>query len=184
MPNPIHSLFHSKFIIGQNSIFQKHQTHPYRIMDDTQAIKARLYNYCLNYVENRIETATNAMNAAQAAANAESKSSAGDKYETTRAMMQIEKGLHTNQLAESMKLKKELERINIGNSHNAVMPGNLVFTESVCFFIAISAGKITLDGREYLAVSANSPIGTKLAGMKTGDEITFNAQTLRIRAIG
>ncbi len=153
-------------------------------MDDTQAIKARLYDYCLTYVERRMETAANAMNAAQAAANSESKSSVGDKYETTRAMMQIEKGLHTNQLAEATKLKKELERISIGNSHTSVMPGSLVFTESVCFFIAISAGKITLDGQEYIAVSAGSPIGAKLAGLKVGQEITFNAQTLRIRAIG
>lgn len=152
-------------------------------MDDIQAIKAKLYDCCLAYVERRIETATSAMDAAQAAANAESKSSAGDKYETTRAMMQIEKNLHTSQRAEALKLKRELERINLEKVHDTVLPGSLVITDTVCFFVAVSAGKINLDGREYMAVSAGSPIGIKLVGLKTGQQVHFNAQVLHIRTI-
>ena len=42
---------------------------------------------------------------AQESANAEEKSSAGDKYETGRAMMQIERDKAAQQLNESMKLE-------------------------------------------------------------------------------
>ena len=53
-------------------------------------IKQTLYNFCVTYINQRMATAQQAIHTAQASANEETKSSAGDKYETGRAMMQLE----------------------------------------------------------------------------------------------
>ncbi len=51
------------------------------------------------------------MDRAQEAANSEGKSPAGDKYETGRAMGQLQKEMHGRQLAEYAKEVKALQSI-------------------------------------------------------------------------
>ncbi|GAB3321510.1 hypothetical protein GCM10027299_16040 [Larkinella ripae] len=152
-------------------------------MVDYATTKQVLLERCQQYVTQRIETAKTAMEAAQAAANEESKSSAGDKYETGRAMAQIERDRHAQQLAEARKLEQELARIDASKVYTSGQPGSLVITSQGNFFIAISAGKITLDQTDYFAVSAASPIGARLNHAKTDDEVVFNGKTLRIITI-
>ena len=53
-------------------------------------IKQELYKQCKNYVSNCIDTAQKAIDDAVESANDDTKSSAGDKYETGREMMQQE----------------------------------------------------------------------------------------------
>ena len=58
------------------------------------AFKEKLRSQCIALIEERMQLAAEAMQQAQDAANAEEKSSAGDKYETGRAMNHIQKDLH------------------------------------------------------------------------------------------
>jgi len=46
-------------------------------------------------------------------------------------------------------------------------------TDRETFFIAISLGKVSLHDQSFLVISANSPLGTKLIGLRPGDKITF-----------
>src|SRR5688572_1733287 len=103
-----------------------------------QHIKQQLYDHCQAYLSQRIETAREAMSDAQAAANDETKSSAGDKYETGRAMAQLEIEKNSVQLAESVRLKRLLDAIKIDKQSLVVQPGSLVITQQSNFFIAIS----------------------------------------------
>lgn len=123
------------------------------------------------------------MEAAQESANAEGKSSAGDKYETGRAMAQLERDRHAQLLAEAQKLEGELNRLNVEKNYVTVQPGSLVTTNRGLFFISISAGKLTLDGVDYFAVSPASPIATALAGRKAGEMVTFNKQSYQLRSV-
>lgn len=150
---------------------------------NNQSIKQALYAHCQQYVRERIDTARSAMNAAQEAANEESKSSAGDKYETGRAMAQIERDRHAQLLAEALKLDQDLAQIDIDKPTAVVRPGCLVGTDRGRFFISISVGKIILEGVDYFAVSAASPIGTQLLGRKAGDVVTFNKLTYRLEDV-
>ncbi|MFC5409904.1 3-oxoacyl-ACP synthase [Larkinella bovis] len=152
-------------------------------MIDYISVKQALFERCQQYVAQRIETAKTAMEAAQAAANEESKSSAGDKYETGRAMAQLERDRHAQQLAEALKLQQELTRIDSGRSYTSGQPGGLVLTSQGHFFIAISAGKMTLNQTDYFAVSAASPIGVRLNHAKPGDELAFNGKSIRVLAV-
>ena len=146
-------------------------------------IKQELYARCLDYVTQRIDTFQKAIVTAQRSANEETKSSAGDKYETGRAMMQLEIEKNTVQLAEAMKLKKALDEINPVAPTSSVLPGSLVITDQRNYYISISAGQIQADNKTYFAISPASPIGSLLKGLHVGDAFIFNAKTIRIEHI-
>ena len=48
------------------------------------------------------------------------------------------------------------------------------------YFIAIPADRIIVDGEEYFAIGANSPIAQLLLHKKAGEEITFNGKSAEI----
>lgn len=139
-------------------------------MKDLSDIKSKLFSFCQNYVEKRIQIATDALNSSQASANDESKSTAGDKHDTGKAMMQIEVEQFSKQLSEAQKLKEELSRVNISKTNSTVMLGSLVETNKGIYFISISAGKIEIDKRGYFAVSISSPFAQAIKGLKKGDK--------------
>ncbi len=148
-----------------------------------QTIKVRLYHLCLDYLQDKIDRTRRAMAEAQDAANNETKSSVGDKYETGRAMMQIEIEKLAGQLAEWKKQEAELLKINAKESCNAVAAGALVQYGQNFYYIAIAAAKLSIEGQVYLAISPSSPIGALLLGKKKGDEIEFRGQKMRIEQL-
>lgn len=133
-------------------------------------IKSQLLSHCQDYVDKRIQTATAALNSSQASANDESKSTAGDKHDTGKAMMQIEVEQFSKQLSEAKKLKEELGRVNISNTNSTVMLGSLVETDKGFYFISISVGKILIDNWGYFAVSISSPFAQAIKGLKVGEK--------------
>lgn len=147
------------------------------------SVKTALYEQCISYVEKRIAAITQTMQEAQAAANNETKSTAGDKYETTRSMMQLDRAMNTNQLLAANKLKEDLLKIDVGRQHSTAQVGSLIMTSHANYFIAIGAGKMTVEGKDYFAISLTSPIGALLLGKKVGEEIIFNKQKIMIQAI-
>ncbi|GAB3806325.1 hypothetical protein GCM10028819_41480 [Spirosoma humi] len=148
-----------------------------------QQTKAALFALCQTYVQKRIDTAREAMEAAQEAANSESKSSAGDKYETGRAMAQLERDRHAQLLAEAQKLERELTQLSVDKMYETVQPGSLVITDRGKFFISVGAGKLTVDGVDYFAVSAASPIASVLVGRKANDTALFNKLVYQVMAV-
>ena|ERR1700733_12258405 len=146
-------------------------------------LKKELYQKCLAYVQNRMEAAKQALDDAQAAANDETKSSAGDKYETSREMMQQETDRNLAQLNEANKLKVALSMIGTGGSTEAAEPGSVVITDNGNFYLAISAGMMTVKNETYYAVSPASPIGLKLKGLKSGNKFTLNEKTYLIEQV-
>lgn len=152
-------------------------------MDLPRNLKPILYMQCMEYVMQRIETAKQALSNAQESANAEEKSSAGDKYETGRAMAHLEREKALEQLNEAIKLKSALEKVNQTNASDRVGLGSIVFTNTCNFYLAISAGKLSAHGLEFVALAPVSPLGTILVGRKKGEQFIFNKQSLVIAEI-
>ena len=146
-------------------------------------IKSELLKKRLAFTDQRIENARQAMSAAQEAANHESKSSAGDKYETGRAMAQIERDKAAQQLSEALALKNSLDKITLNPPSGKVLLGSLVKTDGPHFFIAISAGKVRVGDTDFFVVAPASPVGRALIGLQVGDPFTFNNQLLTITEI-
>lgn len=146
-------------------------------------LKQALHAACLAFVEQRIATCQAAIDAAQESANSETKSSAGDKYETGRAMAQNERDRNAVQLHEAKQLLGELQRIDPAKACDAVRPGALVGTSMGRFYVSISAGKLTVEGVDYFAVSAAAPVAQALSGKRAGDAVTFNGKPIRIESV-
>jgi len=148
-----------------------------------KAIKQQLYAHCQQWVDNKIALAQSEINAAQAAANEETKSSAGDKYETARAMAQLEIEKSTRQLAEAGKLKRLLGEFSGGTESSETQLGSLVQTNHGWFYISLSAGKIELGEITCICLSPVSPLGVKLMSLKSGDTFSFNNRNFQIQAV-
>lgn len=147
------------------------------------SLKLQLYNLCLAYVNRRIDTAQSAITTSREAANNDTKSSAGDKYETGRAMMQQDIDHNTLQLQEAIKLQLVLEKLNPEQNSSIVQAGSLVFTNHGNFYIAVSAGTLSIEELSYYAISFLSPIGTCLMGLKEGASFVFNGKTFKVEKI-
>ncbi|WP_442590675.1 3-oxoacyl-ACP synthase [Pedobacter sp. AW31-3R] len=146
-------------------------------------LKSELYQLCLNFITRRIETAEIALQQAQEASNDDTKSSAGDKFETTREMMQQDIARNKNLLfdgQQNLLLLKSLESVPLTDT---VRNGSLVFTSKGIFYVAISAGQLKLNDKIVFAISAASPIGQLLSGKKVGDTFSFNNNSYTIESV-
>lgn len=150
---------------------------------NSKEIKIQLYSKCLKYVEQRIENAQLAIDNATDSGNDETKSSAGDKHETGRAMAQLEQEKSGKQLHEALELKKMLNKISVDQESKMVSLGSLVITNNGNFYISISIGKIIVDNITYYAISPVTPVATLLMGNKKNDTFNFNSQSYIIENI-
>jgi len=146
-------------------------------------LKQILYNKCKAYVDQRIETAQKAMLNAQDAANNESKSTAGDKHDTARAMMHIEKEQNARLLSEANSLASVLSRINPDKENDTAVLGSAVKTNKGNFYVSISAGKLQVEDETYFAISTDSPIGKILFGLTTGESFSFREVKYEIEGV-
>ncbi len=144
------------------------------------SIKLELYDFCLEFVDNRFQLIQNTIKEIQESLLSETKSSAGDKHETGRAMLQLEREKSGNQLAEIQKLKAILNKVNSEAKHQKIALGSVVYTTQSNYFIAISAGEIVLDSKRFYAISQDTPIAKLLISKTVGDEVLFRNTTIRI----
>ncbi|SFZ90287.1 hypothetical protein SAMN05428642_101848 [Flaviramulus basaltis] len=152
-------------------------------MNDSLVIKQLLYNQCFGFIETRLKTIQSTISEIQESLTSETKSSAGDKHETGRAMLQLEREKAGNQLAEVQKVKEILSKIDVEKHNKNISLGSVVYTTKSNYFIAISAGELYIDGDKFYAISANTPIGQFLIGKNIGDEIVFREQKFKIEKI-
>ena len=133
-----------------------------------------LHQLCADHINTRINNAQHAIDEAQQGQQQETKSSAGDKYETGRAMMQQEINRNLGALNEAKKLMAALNAVSTAGSSPIADIGSIVITNKGRFYLAISAGTLSLNGDSYFAVSPASPIGAKLKGKKAGEQFEVN----------
>jgi transcription elongation GreA/GreB family factor len=145
--------------------------------------KKVLFELCNQLVNERVQMAEDGLKQAQAAANNETKSSAGDKYEIGRAMMHLEKEKLSIQLSEAIKMRKALLLINPEKTSIKGELGSIVKTATASYFLAISAGALKVGEETYFAISPVSPIGQLLIGKVEGDKIEFGGKQSEIMAI-
>jgi transcription elongation GreA/GreB family factor len=116
------------------------------------------------------------------ASNNDTKSSMGDKYETSREMLQQEINNLQIQLNEHFKSQKILKNIN-PNPHKVVSLGSWVETNKGKFFIAISLGEILFNREKVFVISAESPLAKAMSGKKVGETFIVNNLTQTIKNI-
>ena len=139
-------------------------------------LKKALYNSCVEFIEQREDTINRIINSNQSALTSETKSSAGDKHETGRAMLQLEIEKTSQQLDGIHDMRLILSKIRIDDISEIIKLGSVVITNRGNYFLAISAGEINILGIKYFAVSTASPIGKLLLGKSVENVFDFNHQ--------
>jgi transcription elongation GreA/GreB family factor len=145
--------------------------------------KQALYEACQEAVEERIRHAEEALAQARDASRDETKSSAGDKYETTREMMQQDIDRNSMQLFEAKKLAFQLEQCRDAEIRETVVPGSLVKTSRAWMYLAVSIGKVRIWQLSVFVISPASPVGQAISGKRVGDTFSINGVQQTIEAV-
>lgn len=143
-------------------------------------IKSHIIQHLHIYLDKKIASVTSAIQSAIESRDSDTKSSAGDKHETSRAMMQIELDQNEGQLNKLIKLKNEINQLDLNQDFNLVKSGSLVTTNEGQYFISIGIGKIEVNNQDYFAISLASPIGLLLKNKKPGDKLQFQEREIEI----
>ena len=127
---------------------------------------------CLQQLEEKIKSLRESLHDLAEGAQNDAKSSAGDKHETGRAMVQLEQEKISGQLGDALMQKDRLEQMALQSP--VVAPGSLVKTNRGYLYISIAMGKITVAGIEVITLSIQSPLGQKLSGLKNHEQAEIN----------
>lgn len=146
-------------------------------------VKEKLYKHCFNEVKKRLHTIELTISSNQKALESETKSSAGDKHETGRAMLQLEMEKAGQQLANIKQMQETLAKINVDKPAAIAHLGSVIYTDTINYFLAISCGQLTVANKKFFAVSVSSPIGKILLGKKQHDVFTFKGKPIQITKI-
>jgi len=96
--------------------------------------------------------------------NSDTKSSAGDKFETSREMAQIE----------IQKIETEISKTQQFFTDLASKASQLIITDKGAFLISIPFGKLMVSGTEVFCISKNAPITKHLINTKKNDYFFYN----------
>ncbi|MDO6818042.1 3-oxoacyl-ACP synthase [Zobellia sp. 1_MG-2023] len=142
--------------------------------------KEQLHQFCTTFVIERVARIQKNIEDIQTSLLSETKSSAGDKHETGRAMLQLEREKLGQLLAEAEKMKQTLSKVPKEASKTVVGLGSWVVTSKADYYLAISAGEFKSEGKSVYCISAATPIAQLLFGKEQGASTTFNGQEIKI----
>ncbi len=145
--------------------------------------KEKLYKQCQEFVNKRLQTVQDTISSNQRALQSETKSSAGDKHETGRAMLQLEMEKAGQQLNGIALMKETLAKVDVSKTSKTASLGSIIITEKANYFLSISAGQLAVAGVNYFAISVSSPIGTLLLGKQENETIAFNGGNITIKEV-
>lgn len=143
-------------------------------------IKAQLYKKCMSLIAHKLEVVRKQMQDLEDDFLSETKSSAGDKHETGRAMMHLEREKIGKQFSELNQLNEVLAKIGPNIMTTRIGLGSVVLTSEANYFISVSIGLIKLPERMYYAISSVSPIGKLLLGKVKGEVVFFREKEIKI----
>lgn len=110
----------------------------------------------------------------------ETKSSAGDKYETSREMLTAEINKLGRQLAQYKKFFELLQQIENRPAPAKIGVGSVVKTSQFNYFIAIPVGKLAVKKQTFYGVGFQSPIAQNLLGKSEKESFTFKGNSYTI----
>ena len=146
-------------------------------------MREKLLAKCADYVEERVSRLQSSIKDLEHDLGNETKSSAGDKYETSREMINTEINKLQNQLQSFKKLKEVLVVIENRKASTTVQLGSIVKTDAANYFISIPVGEIKVEEEKFYAIGLNSPIGKLLLGKQEGEQFIFQQKEFSIKKI-
>lgn len=145
--------------------------------------KDALFDQCILILQSKIARYSSKINELDIAIAEDTKSSAGDKFETSREMHQQEIDKLNGQLEIVKSDLLKISHLNNKESSLSITEGSLVQTNIMHFLIAASVGKLSVNNQIFYVISAQAPIAKILFGKFMGDTVTFNGKTHTVLSI-
>jgi transcription elongation GreA/GreB family factor len=146
-------------------------------------LRSKIFAACKNQLEEKIASLETALQALTDDAANDSKSTAGDKHEVGRAMMQMEQEKIVKQLHDTIDQKNLVERLAVHAATSQVGNGSFVKTNRGYLLLAAPLGKMVVDGITVMCISSQSPLGQKLIGRNAGETISINGTDYRVEEL-
>jgi len=145
--------------------------------------KSDIRNFCLAHVDAMIAEYEGSIHELQKGMFEETKSSAGDKYETSRTQFQREIERLKTQLSGVHTTKATLLILNDAKSI-AAGEGSLLHvfmgTTKMMIYIGAALGSLNYQGQAIHIISAQSPLAIAFKGHAVGDVVNFNQKKYKI----
>lgn len=145
--------------------------------------KEPLLRHLQALLQERLAVAQAEIDSTRGSFTSETKSSAGDKHETGRAMVQQELDKLEERHAKLIAHLKELARVPLERTFDHVAFGSLVGTDQGTYFVSIGLGRVEFAGEHCFAISLASPIGQALKDKRVGERVSFNGKGILVERI-
>ena len=113
----------------------------------------------------------------------DAKGSAGDKHETALSMMHIEQEKLNHKLSEVLAQKAILDKIDALKVVDSIALGSLVKANGIYLYLSVALPKVAVEGINVIALSPQSPLGSKLMGNPIGFAFEINGTHYSIESI-
>lgn len=152
-------------------------------MEEGVQLKQQLLDLARRQIQEGLALTQQSMQRLEDAFANETKSSAGDKFETGRAMLHLEQQKLQQQLATTSARLQAVNRITRSKPTHLIAEGSLVATNRGLYLVGLGLGKVRLNGRVVFCTSLDSPIGKALVGKQVGATFTFNGLEFTVRGL-
>lgn len=144
-------------------------------------IKQKLVKLCRDTQMRMVESAKTAMDEAQQALNEYGPNK--DRYDSFRDQLIGRRDMFANQYQKALSDLNVLERIKCDELKDKVEFGAIIKSDVSNFIIAISSGKIELNGDIFYAISPAVPLYKVMEGLKVGESFEFNGKKQIIKEL-
>lgn len=132
-----------------------------------------------------VEEARSEMETLRGSLEGEAKSTAGDKHETGRAMVQLEMEQAGLRLARMEAMRGQWRSLDPQRSRTVVGPGAVVETDAGLFVIGVALGRFPLPGdMQGTAISSDAPLAMALRGLGPGSGAAFRGRDWKVKRVG
>ena len=145
--------------------------------------KLKVHHACEKVVLEKRKLLSQQLDSARLSANSETKSSAGDKHETGRALAQLEQENLAKQFSFLERLESDLSQLKSDLISEKVEKGALVETDKMTLYFGVALGEIKVEDISVFAISTASPIGKIALGKTIGESFVVNSNTHNINQI-
>ncbi|MBW3467981.1 hypothetical protein [Arthrospiribacter ruber] len=151
-------------------------------MEKIVDLKEQLLFTAKTFLKEQIANLDKELKELQQSAEAEEKSSAGDKFETHQEMLNQHRTILEKRLSSSKVMLNQLNGVPVKQS-STVEEGSLLKVPVGYVWVSVPFGKLELEGISYQLVSPDSPLVQALWGLKEGQSGTFRDKSLKIEKL-
>ncbi len=145
--------------------------------------KQEVHTAVVEEIQHRLQRLNQTLSETTISMQNETKSSAGDKHETARAMAQLEQEKLGQQIHVTQTLYGILDQLNPSDTHETIQFGSLVQLDDQWYYFSTGIGKIRVGEETVFCLSIVTPLGKIVSGKKVGDHVEFNGKQQRITTV-